>query len=216
MLDIVLLLGLGLLLGLEHSLDADHVAAIATISSKSISWKKAATVGIYWGFGHTAILLLAGIIILNLEIKIPQPIEKTIEIIVGLMLIFFGIKNLIGYKKEMLHTHGEKAHIHIQKNNDNHNKNHDSHISFWIGAVHGLAGSATITLMILATIQSKILGIIYIAIFGAGSILGMGGTSLILRMSTLFLEKKYPNKYAQTAGGISILAGTTIIFKLLV
>lgn len=216
--EIFSILGIGLLLGFEHSLDADHVVAIATISSKSSSWKKALAVGAYWGIGHTAILLLVGSIILNVKTEIPRQLGEILEGIVGFMLIFLGIKNLMGYKNEMLHAHGEKAHIHTQKMNDHHERNHPQHpehFSFWIGAIHGLAGSAVLTLIILTTIQSKILGIVYITIFGLGSILGMATTSLILQIPTVLLEKKFPQRCAQFAGGLSTILGMVIILKLL-
>lgn len=45
--------------------------------------------------------------------------------------------------------------------------------SVLIGLVHGLAGSAALMLIVLATIQSKTLALAYIGIFGIGSIGGM-------------------------------------------
>ena len=42
-----------------------------------------------------------------------------------------------------------------------------------VGAMHGLAGSAALTLLVLAQIDSVALGLLYLGVFGAGSIIGM-------------------------------------------
>jgi high-affinity nickel-transport protein len=42
-----------------------------------------------------------------------------------------------------------------------------------IGIVHGLAGSAAVALLVLTTIQSPALSILYLAVFGVGTIAGM-------------------------------------------
>ena len=51
---------------------------------------------------------------------------------------------------------------------------------FVVGLVHGLAGSGAVMLAVLATIPSPGLALMYVAVFGIGSIAGM------VAMSTLF------------------------------
>ncbi len=105
MLEIFSLLGLGFLLGLEHSLNADHLAVISTITSKSNSFNKALVEGLYWGIGHTGILIITGMIVLSSHFIIPEKIANIFEMTVGIMLIFLGTKNIFGYKKNLLHKH---------------------------------------------------------------------------------------------------------------
>jgi high-affinity nickel-transport protein len=42
-----------------------------------------------------------------------------------------------------------------------------------IGAMHGLAGSGALTLLVLAQVKSTWQGLLYLAVFGVGSIAGM-------------------------------------------
>ena len=55
---------LGFLLGLKHATDAAHVVAVATIVSEFKNAFRSLWIGASWGIGHTAPLLVLGIIIL--------------------------------------------------------------------------------------------------------------------------------------------------------
>lgn len=215
MFQIISLLGLGFLLGLEHALDSDHIAAISTISSKTNSTKKAIISGLYWGIGHTGILIFTGILVLSSHFIIPAKIAKIFETIVGLMLIFLGFKNILGYKKNLAHEHKHgKIHGHPYK--EEHEKI-EYHRSLWIGIVHGLAGSAALMLVILTTIKSFFAGMLYIAIFGLGTIMSMGFINFLMSIPRVFIEKKYPKIQSNLAimtGCISIGIGIQHIISL--
>ena len=45
-------LGLGFLLGLQHAMEADHVAAVAALAAGGKRLRQAARHGLYWGLGH--------------------------------------------------------------------------------------------------------------------------------------------------------------------
>ena len=64
---------------------------------------------------------------------------------------------------------------------------HESHLvdrvglkPLFVGAMHGLAGSAALTLLVLTQVSSVGLGLSYLAIFGTGSILGMMLVSVVI------------------------------------
>lgn len=183
---------LGLLIGLRHSMEADHVAAVSTmVASGTKSIKKASILGAVWGLGHTASLLIAGFIVLLLAVNIPQELSSKFEFGVGIMLVILAAATITGrsivqvikgiIKKERshkhAHEHGNFVHAH---EHTHHGKHYHTHKSLIVGMVHGLAGSGALMVLILPTISSISLGLAYIGIFGAGSIIGMAAISTVI------------------------------------
>ncbi len=58
---------LGLLLGMRHALEPDHLVAISTLMTGERSSAQAAWLGAYWGLGHTLTLLMAGAVLVVLR-----------------------------------------------------------------------------------------------------------------------------------------------------
>lgn len=218
------LLGFGFLLGVKHAFDADHVAAVSTIISKHKSIKKSSLLGMFWGFGHTISLLCVGLIILLLKITIPEKIALSFEFIVGIVLVILGLNVLLTINKNKIHfhrhKHGKEEHIHFHshKLTKHHDHKHKLfHQSLFIGLIHGLAGSAVLTLLVLTTIKSVWLGLIYILIFGIGSIIGMILISSVVSLPFTLI----PNNLQRTqkflkisAGLISMIIGLTIMYNI--
>lgn len=194
-------LGLGFFLGLKHATEADHLVAVTTIVSEQRSILRSMLVGALWGVGHTVSLLAAGVVVLLLEVTIPQSVAHVLEFAVALMIIFLGTRILYqllrGRRHVHIHAHSHDGyahthlHFHDQKDahelEDTHDRpHHRAPFTGWkpviIGMVHGLAGSATLTLLVLTEVVrggSRVLGLAYLAVFGVGSVGGM------LVMSTL-------------------------------
>lgn len=214
------LLGLGFLLGIEHATDADHVAAVSTLTTESKNLKHSAMHGIYWGLGHTFTLLFVGLLLLLFKITIPQKLAVSFEFIVGLMLVFLGINLFLKILKSRfhlhLHNHGKIAHLHYHTHKSRHSHKH-SRASFFIGLVHGLAGSAALMLLVLATIKSIISGLIYILIFGVGSILGMLLVSISISIPILLAKNLGRIHFIirSIASLVSIFIGITVIVGIL-
>jgi hypothetical protein len=190
------LLALGLVTGLRHSLEADHIAAVSTIvagGSDSLNkFRRAPLLGVLWGLGHTASLFVVGLIVLLLAISIPEKVSGMMEFGVGIMLIFLGVTALTGFRfgrfLRGMFERGRHAHVHahedigfVHLHEHEHKENHKhGHKSLIVGMVHGMAGSGALLLLVLSTIQSVPLGLAYIAIFGAGSIAGMTAMSTLI------------------------------------
>jgi sulfite exporter TauE/SafE len=179
-------LGLGFILGLRHATEADHLAAVSTIVSERRSIWQSAGVGILWGIGHTASLLVAGVFVVGLGVAIPDRLANILELLVALMIVLLGMRLLHAHIHS--HRHGGKPHIHMHFHDDahahslatTHTAEHEYHLSGWrpvlVGVVHGLAGSAALTLLVLSTVVrngSALAGLAYLAVFGIGSIGGM-------------------------------------------
>src|SRR3990172_208536 len=83
---------LGILLGVRHAFDPDHLVAVTTIVSAYRNPLKAIWVGVSWGLGHTTTLLLVGVLVLFLQVTLPEPIAHLFEFLVGVMLVILGIQ----------------------------------------------------------------------------------------------------------------------------
>lgn len=216
---LITLLGLGFILGLKHALDADHVVAVSTIVSQTKSLKISSLFGALWGLGHTTTLLLVGLTILSLKLTIPDKIALSFEFLVGIVLVILGVDVLRKVVKEKLHLHGHRhdkiIHTHFHSHNHPFFHNH-THKSIAVGMVHGLAGSAALMLLVLATVKSVVQGLLYILVFGIGSILGMLIVSGIIGLPFLLTAKfdKIHNGIKISAGVISILLGSIIIYEI--
>jgi ABC-type nickel/cobalt efflux system permease component RcnA len=190
--SITSLLAFGFVLGLKHALDADHLAAVSTMADERRSLLGSSLLGALWGLGHTISLMVAGVLVILLHFEIGERTGKALEFGVGLMLVFLGVnalrKLLRGGQVHMhMHEHGGRwhahPHVHNAKREDESRTHHGLKLGarpFVIGLVHGMAGSAALTLLVLTTIPSPLVGFLYIVIFGIGSIGGM------MIMSTLF------------------------------
>jgi hypothetical protein len=180
--QLVTLLGIGFLLGLRHALDTDHLAAISTVLAERPSLLASGAVGLCWGVGHTVTLLLIGSIVLFWGVPIPAEFESIAESGVGVLLIVLGGMLALRLYRERWHVHshhhdGEPhVHFHSHRRQDDHGHRHwimDSIRPFCIGMAHGVAGSAALMLMILATTTDVAAGLLSILVFGLGSISGM-------------------------------------------
>lgn len=216
----LVLLGTGFLFGLKHALDADHLAAVSTIVSERKSWLSSSLIGGLWGIGHTASLLLAGVVVLWLKIPISEQVEQVLELCVGAMLIGLGLNALRklarGGKLHLhQHAHGGRTHLHPHLHDSAtaaqpappEESHHDFKIGqrpLWIGMLHGLAGSAALMLVVLSTIQSAGLGFLYIVVFGVGSIGGMMLMSLLLSLPFHLTANRFTQLHwlARVAAGV--------------
>ena len=224
---------LGILLGSKHSLDPDHVVAVSTIVSEYKNPLRSFWVGISWGLGHTTTLLIIGIVIIALRLTIPERMALLFEFTVGVMLVGLGIQVIYSFRKKKVHQHAhgheEEAHHHFHshsKSPEHVPEHHNTHgigkpflrrKSYLIGLVHGLAGSAALTLLVLASIESPIAGLAYILLFGLGSVLSMGIMTVIIGLPFVMSAGRLPNlnRTIQFAvGSLSILFGGFLMYQI--
>lgn len=222
------ILTLGFLIGLQHATEADHLAAVSTIVAERKSLLSSAIVGALWGLGHTISLIIAGIFVLFLNFQISERAERLLELGVGVMLVLLGINVLRkllqgGQLHFHTHTHGQRthAHPHLHKNGEQDEINSHHGLSFnpravLIGMVHGLAGSAALMLVVIPTIESRVTGLLYIIVFGIGSIGGMMLMSFIVGLPFKLTAAKF-NRFNLVlqcvAGLISIGLGLKVVYE---
>ena len=182
---------LGFVLGLRHALDPDHVAAVSTFVSEERNLFRSSLVGIYWGMGHAAALLIFGFAILVFRFEINPRLAQFMEFSVGCMLIFLGIRALLNLGKTgglHAHTHSHEGtshtHLHFHLGESGHEHQHHTlrfgKRPFVVGVVHGLAGTAAVLLIVVGAIPSLLLAFGTILIFGVGTMGGMMAMSVVM------------------------------------
>lgn len=176
-LGIVGVLGLGLVFGLKHATEADHVVAVSTIVSEHRNLFKAALVGGLWGVGHTFSIVVVGFVVLLLRVGIPKSVADWLEFGVAFMIIGLGIKALAGAltgkNDTHPHTHPGFGQAEAAEPGLFGGFPRFGFRPLLVGAAHGLAGSAALTLLVLSQIPSVLLGVTYLAVFGIGTVIGM-------------------------------------------
>jgi len=185
----VTLVLLGFLLGIRHAVDPDHVVAIGTIATRSSSIRQSATLGALWGVGHTLTVMVVGGAIVLLRMAVSPRVALAMEFGVALMLIVLGLLNLAGARH-----HEPPAASRARP--------------LVVGMVHGMAGSAAIALLVLATIREPAPGLLYLACFGAGTVAGMVGvTALVVLPFTMVASRAgVPQRWLAAASGLASLA----------
>ncbi|MEE9318377.1 MAG: hypothetical protein V3U48_08825 [Rhodospirillales bacterium] len=199
------ILFLGFFIGMHHALEADHVAAVASISSGERSVRRIVKHGVVWGMGHTLTLLVFGGGAVLLGAAMPETLTHSLETAVGFMLIFLGGHVLLRLARERVHFHIHRhhdgvthlhAHSHLGEPNrhdpDHHEHEHPSRLplrTLLIGMMHGMAGSAALLVLTAASVGSAPLGLLYVALFGAGSIIGMAALSAAISVPLAYTAK---------------------------
>jgi cytochrome c biogenesis protein CcdA len=227
-LSIIFILLTGLGLGLGHSLDPDHVVAVSALVCNNKSLRKSITSATVWGVGHSAVLLVIGLLVLTLSVVIPQTVLKLFDCAAGVLLIVLGVlvvKPLIAERisthQDTVHEHSHShphSHTHENVYQDEHSHSH-LHKSAFTGALQGLGGSAALMLVTLSTVNSVMIGTAFIFVFGVGVILGMVGIACLVGSVIAYtasnLEKVHKLIKALT-GSASIVFGIVIIVYALV
>ncbi len=176
-------LSLGLVMGMRHSIEADHLAAVSTISRQARSMKDSLLTGALWGVGHTASILVVGHAVIFLNFSVSGSLALILEGIVGIMLVYLGIGVLNEIRKGKIHlhahSHGSQKHFHLHAHKEDKGHRH-GHKSLLIGMVHGMAGSAAVMLLLLPTISSSVQAVLFILVFGIGTVFGMSAASMII------------------------------------
>jgi sulfite exporter TauE/SafE len=225
----IAILGFGFLLGLKHATEADHLAAVSTIVAERRSVWSSALVGGFWGLGHTISLFAAGIFVLLLDFQISETAERRLELGVGIMLASLGLnvlRKLVQGGILHFHTHEHGGHVHAHPHLHEHTSDADSpatHHNFQfnkravvVGMIHGLAGSGALMLLVIPTIETKALGMVYVTIFGIGSIGGMMLMSFLVGLPFHLTASKFNNlnKALQAAAGcVSVILGLWIVYE---
>lgn len=211
------ILTLGFLIGLQHAMEADHLAAVASLATRSRGLLDTARQGAVWGLGHTLTLFLFGGAVLVADTLVPERVASGLELAVGVMLILLGADVLRRVVRDRVHfhahRHGSAEHFHAHSHrtrvdhaDDPHHHRHPKALplrALFVGMMHGMAGSAALIVLALETVTSPWQGLVYIAVFGLGSVVGMTIVGAVVSVPLRYS----PRSLTWTHNGLKTLVG---------
>lgn len=163
-----------LVAGFSHALEADHMAAVTTFVARRPHPLRAAGFGVRWGLGHSLVLLVAGGVLVALDLRFPEALVGALEFAVGAMLLGLGVWVL----GSGMHRRALSA-VHARAPERGHPHSH-GHGTVWVGAAHGLAGTAGfLALVPAALLASPWMAGGYLLCFGLGTVAAMGLYGLV-------------------------------------
>jgi high-affinity nickel permease len=210
--NLLSVLGLGFMLGLRHATDADHVVAVSTIVSRSRTLRSAVLIGMLWGLGHTLTILVVGGAIVIFNVVLPPSVETALELCVATMLVVLGGVNLYSA------TWGNRPEPAVPSDPTRSGPSSWPLRPLFVGIVHGLAGSAAIALLVLATIQSVARALLYLGVFGVGTIAGMALLTCLVVVPVAAASRRFVSleRYlAGTTGAASVAFGAWLALSAL-
>lgn len=224
------LLLFGCLVGMQHALEADHLTAVAAMSTGRVSRRSLVLRGGFWGLGHTLTLLAICGVLLVVGETISSRTEAVLEAFVGVMLIALGASVLRSLRKKRPHVHVHEhdtgvrhLHWHAHSGNAPHAQSTHRHEhadlglarALTVGMVHGAAGSAG--LLVLAAAADSVLNALgYVLAFGAGSIIGMAALSFVASFPLRLVERSagWFNTAAVTCiGCVAVVIGGRLLVE---
>ena len=224
------ILSLGFLLGMQHALEPDHIAAVSSIAARRTHVGDIVKHGLTWGLGHTLTLFVfAGAAIL-LGHAIPETVAQPIETAVGVMLVGLGAHVWWRLWRDRVHfhthSHGDgmthfHAHSHAGDILPHARAAHGHEHGFrWrtllVGLMHGMAGSAALLVLVATQAATPAAGLGYVALFGIGSMIGMGVLSSVIALPLAASARwlTWANRGLQMAvGAVTIAIGIHSIIE---
>jgi hypothetical protein len=186
-----------LMLGMRHATDPDHIVAVTTIVSRERSVSKAASLGALWGVGHTITLLLVGGAIIAFKIVFDARLGLSLELCVAIMLIVLGLLNLFDVRMRVGAPSNSRP--------------------FFVGVVHGLAGSAAAALLIVPLMDDPRWAALYLVTFGLGTIVGMSIVTISIAAPSLLAAAHMPSLQRSlrlASGAVSLVFGLYLAHKI--
>lgn len=226
------ILGLGFLLGMQHALEADHIAAVSSIAARRSQVGDIVRHGLTWGLGHTLTLFVFAGAALLLGHAIPESLSRPIETAVGVMLVGLGAHVLWRLWRDRVHFHRHghgdgtvhfHAHSHAGEAAPHARAAHAHEHGFrWrtllVGLMHGMAGSAALLVLTVSQASSPAVGLGYVALFGIGSMIGMGALSTLIAVPLAATARwlTFANQGLQAAvGAVTIAIGIRTIVEMM-
>jgi high-affinity nickel-transport protein len=188
-------LWLGFLLGLRHAFEADHLAAVTSLSARVARRRDVLRIAGAWGLGHTLTLAAAGTILVAAGV-VWSPSSgwaRAGELVAGGVLVWLGADVI----RRALRGRGAAAAPTPAL----------ASRALLVGGLHGMEGSGAVVLVALPALHSATQAFVYLALFGAGSILGMLASSLLLALPLGYAARRF----ATGARAVQIAVGATSV-----
>ncbi|MDO8501146.1 MAG: hypothetical protein Q7S20_04825 [Gemmatimonadaceae bacterium] len=185
-----------LLLGMRHATDADHIVAVTTIVNRERMTWRSSRIGVMWGLGHTLTIFVVGGAIVLFKFAFTPRLGLSMEFCVALMLMVLGYLNLT--------SHAPLADAVPQLR------------PFLVGVVHGMAGSAAAALLILPLIDDPRWALLYLGVFGLGTMAGMAMVTLAIAAPAIYVGARLvglQRGIRVASGAVSLAFGAYLGYK---
>ena len=221
---------LGFLIGMQHALEADHLAAVGTMAVGGGSRRGLALRGAAWGLGHTITLLAICSAVILMGLTLTKQTAAALEFGVGVMLVLLGVDVIRRMQARRVHFHvhthdNSRPHIHAHSHagataphrGDPHHHRHPTGFplrALMVGLVHGAAGSAALLALAVAATKNPWTAVGYVAVFGAGSVLGMAALSFVAAWPLGAAERQAKwvhNGLSISAAALAVVLGITVM-----
>lgn len=220
--SLVALLGLSFLMGLKHAMDADHVVTISVVVAEKKTLRHSSLVGVSWALGHSVMIGIAVLVVGLWKIGFADSFIRVVDMAVAMIMIGLGVKVF----RQTYKQHQDSPSLHEQEPQG---KPREKDVAagasagqqriavyvkpFCIGLVHGLAGSAALQLLLAATLDGLEQMILYLVVFGAGTIGGMLICTLLLSMPMIFSLRwhAFHHHIQQGIGVLSVVFGLVLL-----
>jgi len=222
--NILAVLGVGALLGFQHAFEPDHLAAVSTLATRTPRLGAALRLGLAWALGHTASVGVVALAIIALNLRLPEALAPAAETLVALLLMTLGAAVIARYARGRWHLHahthaeapGPHLHLHSHAHDSLHQHAHaraDTRRSLGFGLLHGLAGSAAVLLLLVATADTRGRQLAYFLAFGGGTVLGMLLVTVAIAGLVRLASRgsaRWATALHLTAAAASVVAGVSL------
>lgn len=170
-----IVIAVGILLGLRHATDPDHLAAVTTLiaGGRDRAVRAATRLGLAWGLGHGTTVFAFGLPILLFDEYLPARVVQAAETVIAGLIVYLAVRLLLRSRRGAFHVHEHRhegvAHMHLHAHDDERGHDHAHRPrsalgAFGIGLVHGMGGSAGVGILIVASVQSTGLAVVALAL----------------------------------------------------
>lgn len=202
------MLVLGTTIGVAHSFEADHVAAVASLVEEDHG-DRAGVVGTSWGVGHAVPIAAVGALFLLAGSRLPGTVTLAAELLAGAVLVLLGARVALSALETTRHTHDghEHAHLSLGSFEIGSTHSHRGGESFLVGILHGLAGSG-VAVGGLATGATLVEGASLLGAFAVASVATMG---LVAACWGRVLTRSAGRILQVGAGAVAVVVGASVL-----
>jgi high-affinity nickel permease len=189
-----------LLLGARHATDADHLTAVSTLilsDDRHGGWR-AGVLGLFWGLGHATTLFLFGLPLVLFGARLPDAVGRTSEFLIGVVTVILAVRLLLRWRLGYFHAHPHEhgvvrhthPHVHEHARHTGHPAVHSHRhaqglgrspaTAYGIGLMHGLGGSASVGLLLVASVADRVNAAASLVVFAAATALSMSLVSAVV------------------------------------
>ena len=223
MVEVVLGYSLGLLHGMRHALEPDHVAAVSTVVAEQRSARASVRFALAWGAGHGITLVFVGGMLFWFRKQMPTDMGDLLELAVATMLVGLGVRALVLAGGLLRRGTPTSHHDH----DVGHPRSHETPrgaMNGWlgvrrplvIGLMHGLAGSGALAAMVMARLPSVLAGLAFMTVYGVGAMCGMAALAGVagVPLARLLRLPNAPSMLMAAAGLFSVAFGLVLAWPL--